>query len=146
MIDMAQRDAAKQEVIEMAKELRAIEAARVSGELKPVQAGDKRETALIKGVVAVARYYGDTLQQIVGIDGRGELSIASKPVKAFDLAGAPFSASFCEALNTHTRPRCGILPGAVMEPEHSNWCRVNHFDAERMVFAVADALAAQKPE
>ena len=142
MIDMVQRDAAKREIIEMAMELRAIESARVSGELKPVQAGDKRETALIKGVVAVARYYGDTLKQIVGIDGRGELSIASKPENPFNLAGVPFSDSFCEALNTHTRPRCGVLPSAVMEPEHSNWCRVNHFDAERMMFAVAEALEA----
>lgn len=140
MIDMVQRDAAKREIIEMAMELRAIEAARVSGELKPVQAGDKRETALINGVVAVARYYGDTLKQIVGIDGRGELSIASKPENPFNLAGVPFSASFCEALNMHTRPRCGILPGAVMEPDHSNWCRINHFEAERMVLSIADAL------
>lgn len=131
---------AQYEIIDMAKEIRRIEAARVSGELKPVQAGDKRETALCKGVVAVARYYGDVLKTIIGIDANGEFSIASKPVKPFDLAGVPFSAAFCEALNTHTRPRCGVLPGAVMEPDHSNWCRINHFEAERMVLSIADAL------
>jgi hypothetical protein len=134
------RTNAEFDVIEAAREMRAIEDARVSGTLRPVQAGDKRETALIKGVMAVARYYGDVLKPICGIDGHGELSLASQPAKPFDMAGVPFSAEFCEALNIHTQPRCGMFPGAVMEPQNSNWCWIHHFDGERMVYAIAERL------
>jgi hypothetical protein len=28
-----------------------------------------------------------------------------------------------------------------MNPEHSNWCRINHFEAERLVYALAGAVA-----
>jgi hypothetical protein len=123
---------------DIALELISIEKQRVSGELKPVRAAGLREAALIRGVMAVAESMGVKLKPLYAIDARGELSIASAKVDAYrDLAGPAFSAEFCDALNTYCKPRCGIFPTAVMEPVHSNWCRINHFDAERMVYAIA---------
>jgi hypothetical protein len=44
-------------------------------------------------------------------------------------------------LNTHCRPRCGSIGTvAVMDPDHATWCRINHFEAEHLVYAVANEV------
>lgn len=119
-------------VKEMSAALKEVERKHVSGELKPVPAGRSREALLTVAVSAVAHSMGVTLKPMYSITPLGELEIASEN-------GVVFSKEFCDALNTYCKPRCGIFPTAVMEPVYSNWCRINHFDAERMVHAIADA-------
>jgi hypothetical protein len=128
-------------LIGIAERLREIESERVSGILKSVPAGTLREKALCDGVIAAAKYFDVTLKPIYGIDSNGELPIVSEGLHVWDLVGKPFSKDFCNVLNTRTKPRCG-MPGtvAVMDPDHSNWCRINHFEAERMVYAVVDSM------
>lgn len=124
-----------------AERLREIEAERAAGKLKAVPAGMAREKELCDAVATVAKYCGVMLKPIHAIDSNGELPIVSQGQHISDLVGAPFSKEFCEVLTAHTKPRCG-MPGtvAVMDPDHSNWCRINHFDAERLILAVVDAL------
>jgi hypothetical protein len=166
MVDMGQFDAAKRvpseanngvfdrhrarveritlefKLIGHAERLREIEADRVAGKLKAVPAGRAREKELCDAVATVAKYCGVILKPINAIDSNGELPIVSQGVHISDLVGAPFSKEFCDVLTAHTKPRCG-MPGtvAVMNPEHSNWCRINHFEAERLVYALAGAVA-----
>lgn len=125
----------------LADTLQEIEADRLAGKLKPVQASNMREKALCEGILTVAKYFGVTLKPIVAIDSNGELAIVSQGLHVTDLVGEPFSKEFCDVLNTYSKPRCG-MPGtvAVMNPEHANWCRINHFDAERLIHAVAAAM------
>lgn len=118
----------------LSESIKAVEAQRVSGEVKPVPAGRQREAFVCLGVFTLAESMGVTLKPIPCFTSFGELEIAS-------VDGKVFSKEFCDALNTHCKPRCGIFPTAVMEPEHSNWCRINHFDAERMIHAIADTTA-----
>lgn len=117
---------------DISESIKTIEEKRVSGELKPVPAGRTREALVCVGVFMLAENMGVILKPIPAFTSLGELEIASAD-------GTPFSKEFCDALNTHCKPRCGIFPTAVMEPVHSNWCRINHFDAERMVHAIAGA-------
>jgi hypothetical protein len=127
-------------LIAVAARLREIEAERVAGRIKPVPAGALREKVLCDGIMTLALAFGVTLKPIHAINSLGELSIASQGANPWDAAGVPFSSELCEVLNKHGRPRCG-MPGtvAVMDPAHANWCIVNHFRAEQMIYAVADA-------
>jgi hypothetical protein len=125
-----------------AERLREIEAERVSGKLKAVPAGMAREKELCEAVATVAKYCGVILKPIHAIDANGELPIVSQGVHISDLVGAPFSKEFCAALTAHTKPRQACRSAvAVMDPDHSNWCRINHFDCERLVYAVADTVS-----
>jgi hypothetical protein len=117
-------------VKELSAAIKEIERKRVAGEVKPVPAGNARSFLLIKAVSEMASTMNVTLKPMHAITTFGELEIAS-------VNGVVFSKEFCDALNTYCKPRCGIYPTAVMEPVHSNWCRINHFDAEKMIHAVA---------
>lgn len=130
----------QREIVRLSDEMIRIENAQKSGDLLPVHASDQRETALIKGVMAVARYFGVSLKPICAIDSRGELSLATVSENPMHRAGDPFSDSFCDVLNRHAVTRCSVNQRAMMDPAHSNWCKINHFDAERMVHAVADSI------
>lgn len=133
--------AAGGKLLHISKLLRDIEQARVSGMMKPTHAGEARQNALCEGIVLVAKYFGVTLKPILGIDANGELSIISQPETHGHLVGAPFSEEFCDVLNTHCRPRCGTVGTvSVMDPDHATWCRINHFDAEHLVYAVANEV------
>lgn len=136
-----EKTAAGLKLIAVAERLREIETQRLAGIVKPVQAGDMRGKALCDGVMTLALHLGVTLKPILSIGTLGELAIVSQGANPWDVAGVPFSKDFCDALNTHAKPRCGI-PGtvAVMDPDHANWCRINHFDAERMIYAVAEVV------
>lgn len=107
-------------------DLKAAHAAFAAGTLKPVQHGDARQTALIKGVVALAAGFGVTLEPIHRIDARGEMHIVAKK--------GTFGQRFSTALNTHCRPRQGVMPGATMT-DTSTWCYINHFEIEKLVLA-----------
>jgi hypothetical protein len=133
--------AAGSELLYISKRLRDIEQALTSGAMKPVKAGAAREKALCEGVMMVAKYFGVTLKPIFAIDANGEISITSQPETHGRLSGAPFTEEFCDVLNTYCRPRCGTFGTvAAMDPNHATWCRINHFEAERMVHSVANEV------
>jgi hypothetical protein len=136
-----EKTAAGLKLIAVAERLREIEADRVAGRIKPIQAGDMRGKVLCEGVMTLALHLGVTLKAVNAIDANGELSIVSQGKNPWDASGVPFSKEFCDVLTAHTKPRCG-MPGtvAVMNPENSNWCRINHFDCERMILAVVDSM------
>ncbi len=133
--------AAGLEILYISTRLREIDAARIANAVSPLEAGDIRSKALCEGVALVAKYFGVTLKPIHCIDSNGELMIASERAYKGSISGAPFSKEFCDVLNAYAKPRCGMIGTvAIMEPEHSNWCRINHFNAEKMVLAIADAM------
>jgi hypothetical protein len=106
--------------------LKAAHTKFATGMLKPVQHGDARAAALIKGVLALAKGLGVTLAPIYQIDARGEMRIVAK--------GGMFGEEFSSALNTHCNPRQGSTPGATLSAR-STWCYINHFDIEKLVMA-----------
>lgn len=102
---------------------------------KPVPLGQERERRLVAAVMLLAESFGTRLDPIHRIDARGELSIVGK-TDSWNSHHVQFGEPFAQALNTHTNPQCGVRPGAIMDAR-STWCRINHFDAERMVLACA---------
>lgn len=109
-----------------------------AGELLAVPYADAREDALARSLVALAEEHGVTLQQPLHIDVNGEYSIVAVPGNGSDqrLGCGRYGAEFAAILNQHGSPRCGVASGATLQPE-SGWCRMNHFDVERMVRAYA---------
>lgn len=90
--------------------------------LSPVAHGRAREAALIAAVTAMAAEMGVTLNPIYCIDANGELSLVTS---------GRYGEAYAGWLNK-VSVRTGIYPGATMLPEGS-WCRINHFEAERLV-------------
>lgn len=115
------------------EELSAINTEWKAGALTPVAHGNRREKALCDAVVAMAADFGVKLKHPICIDARGEISVVTEE--------GQYGQAFAELLNQHCRPRTGILPTAIMK-DWDSWCRVNHFDAERLVTAYAASLAA----
>lgn len=115
-------------------ELAEIDAGWKAGTLTPVAHGNRREKALCAAIVLVAADFGVQLKPPSCIDARGEISVVTET--------GNYGEAFSALLNTHCRPRTGILPTAIMK-EWDSWCRVNHFDVERLVRAYAASLAAQ---
>ena len=113
-------------------ELDDVHADARAGKLSPVDAGMARETALMKAVTLLAAGLDVILEPMYRIDGRGELRIMGKD-------GCKFGPEFSALLNKYCQPRCGVMPGATMDAS-STWCYINHFDAERMVVAVAEQV------
>jgi hypothetical protein len=128
-------------LVAVAERLRSIESDRLTGVIKPVLAGSIRERVLCEGVMTLAKYLGVTLKPICAINSLGDLSLVSQGANPWDAAGVPFSKEFCDVLNMLGRPRCG-MPGtvALMDPANDTWCNINHFYAEKMILAVADAM------
>lgn len=105
-----------------------------AGKISAWEYGNQRATALAATITAMAAETGVTLQQPMGIDGNGEFSIV-----ALHESGRPpsqgagaYSEEFCAALNRH-RPRTGMVGAACTLLPENGWCRMNHFDAEKMV-------------
>ena len=97
--------------------------------LAPFQAGNHREQMLAAGLRQLAPLHGIRFREPLQIDSNGEFSL----VCATDIVGASpvYGESFVALLNKHN-PRTGILPTKYMDPRNS-WCRINHFDVERML-------------
>lgn len=100
-----------------------------------VQRGD----LLGKALQCLAASHGVTLETPLHIDSRGEFSIVALPADGSSpkLGCGPYGEAFAAILNQH-RPRQGINPGVVL-PE-SGWCRMNHFEVEKMVLNQAKVL------
>ena len=116
-----------------------------AGEIKPVQYRDIREEALSRALNSMTSDLGVKLQQPLQVDSRGEFSIVAMPEDGSSpqLGAGPFGEAFSDALNHHN-PRTGERPGAIMDGE-SGWCRLNHFDAEKMVLEYAEQALQSKP-
>lgn len=97
--------------------------------LKPVLYGDAREKAIVAGLHALAGHFGKEIA-FTHINARGEL--------AFNLKGAEIGrgGEYGEELATvlsHVPRRTGMSPFSYPASPISNWCWLNHFDAERML-------------
>lgn len=94
------------------------------GEISSVTHGQRRESALIDALCAMAESFGVTLERPVYIDACGEISVVCLQ------NCTSYGEKFVKWLN-ESNPRCGTGV-AVLLPE-SRWCRINHFSVECMV-------------
>lgn len=123
----------KQNFNDAVTELLELNAAKAGG----MQAGVKRQAALVKALDAMAKLLGTTLKGPLQIDSRGDISIVCPE-------SGRYGASFAKWLNQGS-PRTGMYPGAIME-ESSSWCHMNHFEVEKLVilFSESDDYRALK--
>lgn len=110
--------------------------------MSPVEVGREREAALVEGLVELARMHGREIS-LTYIDSNGEM--------AFNIAGTEhgrgdaYGEELAEVLSL-VRRRTGIATtDAPVLPENS-WCRINHFEVERMLKIVgADLFGIDGP-
>ncbi len=116
--------------------VREIDEAQNAG--KPVQIGQAREKALIEGLMALAKAHGKTLQNPLAIDSNGELNFNLKndwPRNPHVQSYGIELAAWLGEVPTRTGEQAnqyGVSPS-------SNWRRINHFDAEKLLRMVAKA-------
>jgi hypothetical protein len=91
---------------------------------KPVQQGDARQEALKLGLERLATVYGVEWRPRLFINSLGEIDL-------FLIPGQKYGEQLAALISKHN-PRCGIRPGAYMDPSNS-WCMMNHFDVQRML-------------
>ncbi|MNF20722.1 hypothetical protein D3C87_686450 [compost metagenome] len=103
-------------------ELSAIEA---NQEIKPVEAGNLRDAAIAKGLRAIAAHYGKTLVEPLHIDANGEYR--------FTITNDGEYGNELVALINHIPLRTGVSPSKGTMLGCNGWCRINHFDAERLL-------------
>lgn len=114
--------------------VRALDEAQSAG--KPVQVGQAREKALIDGLMALAKACGKTIQNPLAIDSNGELNFninndwpRNPVVEGYGIE----LAAWLGEVPTRTgeeATQSGVLP-------ESNWRRINHFQAEKLLRMVA---------
>lgn len=131
--------------------LDVLEKARQNAEISGFAAGMEREKLLISGLNALAAACGVMLRNPMRIDANGEISIVAKrPDDTLDVnACAEYGAKFAAMLSPFS-PRTGTVAMSRVDPRNG-WCRMNHFDVERMLRAAlldatnaCDLLAACK--
>jgi hypothetical protein len=93
--------------------------------MTPWEAGRMRESMLATGLRTLGAKHGLLFREPLQIDSNGEFSLAVD----HDVHG--YGQPFVDLLNRHN-PRTGILPTKHMDPRNG-WCRINHFDVERML-------------
>lgn len=114
-----------------------------NNKLSSVEFSNVRQTALAEGLRALATKHGITLQEPLHIDSNGEFSIVAESDNPSDRRcgfTAHYGEAFAALLNKH-RPRTGIAPGSVCA--ENGWCRMNHFDVERLVMSCQEPPPAQ---
>ena len=90
--------------------------------MTPLQTARARERRLSRGLQALAAKYGHKIAPPM-IDANGEFRFIVDGRYGQDLA---------DRLN-EIPVRCGILPTQGHVLACNNWCRINHFDAERLL-------------
>ena len=115
--------------------------------LSPVQHGAQRERQLGLALLALASGHGVKLQTPLSIDSRGEFSIVAEN-KDHGLANpnqgcGPYGVEFTKILNAHN-PRVGTSPTSFLCKENG-WCRMNHFDVEKMILDQYELRQANRP-
>lgn len=112
-----------------------------AGKLSPVGFKDLREHYLPEALYQMAQLFGLELREPLQVDANGEFMIVSVNGRVDVAQCVPFTPAYAAILNAH-KPRCGVQPGAHILPENG-WCRLNHFEAEKMVL---NHLASMKTE
>jgi hypothetical protein len=104
--------------------------------LTPLQEAYRREKRIAHALMILANKHDVTLRTPLAIDANGEFSIVASNGTQEDGPNdfCGHFGTFAAILNEHN-PRCGIAPGASLLPQ-SGWCRMNHFDVEKMVFSI----------
>jgi len=111
--------------------------------LKPVPFADAREKALIEFLHGLAEEYGKKIAFTV-IDANGEMNFNIEPSRpgAYD---AKYGEELAEWISMVPR-RCGIYPTDSKVLPENNWCRINHFDVERLLNIVAERMPAPEAD
>lgn len=124
--------------------LARLDVAAANPEIKPVELGNLRSQALAQGLMSLAKDCGIELKPIGGIDARGEYSIVVIPTRENPLPdeAGEYGEKFAAWLSTIPR-RTGISPTSTPAYEKGGWCRVNHFDAEKLLRNYAEHLEQQ---
>jgi len=98
-------------------------------DMTPVARGDAREKLLALGLSEIICFYGKEVdKKILGIDARGEMPCVVKGKYGDDMA----------AFISRFPRRTGISPCDGRVLPCNNWCRLNHFDVEKMIHTAAD--------
>lgn len=110
-------------------------------QISSVEHGNRRDSALAAALTAMAADFGLKLEQSMRIDSRGEyaLVVLHPDGRPSNMGSGRYGEEYAEILGRHS-PRTGILPARSMSPDNG-WCRINHFDAERMVKEYASRTA-----
>jgi len=114
----------------------ALEALRnLDRSLKPVPFADAREKAIVEGLHGLAEEYGRKIG-FTHINSLGELDFNIEPSKPglYDGTYGEELAGWLSQIETRTGERASkrnILP-------QNNWCRINHFEAEKLLLLVAE--------
>ena len=110
--------------------LNEIEQARLSGQLKPYPAGAQRMDMIIQGLKDIAQDYGFNLKSHIQCDSNGEIMFSGKLDQ--DGFSPSFGSGLASLLNTiYVRTGIQSCIGHVMPI--NGWCRINHFEAEKMI-------------
>jgi hypothetical protein len=119
----------------VAKEITEIGRKFQAGEIKPVQCGSQRLGAIQRGLQAIAD--GFSFPAIIGhCDGNGEYSLSGNKGRKDKLC-APFGEQFA-ALLSQVNTRTGVFTSKKVVQPSNGWTRVSHFDAEKMIFLMAE--------
>ncbi len=112
----------------------------------PVQVGAARELALIEGLMAIAEAAGASLERPVGIDARGEISVIG--IRDNIGASKAYGADFAALISAVPR-RTGTVSTETPSLPESGWCRIHHFDVEKLIRLIAEgrhpAMAPKAP-
>ncbi len=104
--------------------------------LKPVPFGDAREKAIVDGLHALAGHFGKEIDYTY-IDANGELNFFIKG--ASQGLGGEYGEELAALLSQVPR-RTGIsATDAPVLPEN-NWCRINHFAAEKLLMLAGEEI------
>jgi hypothetical protein len=109
--------------------------------LKPVQLGDAREKAIVNGLHALAAVFGKEIDYTF-IDANGELNF--NILGAAQGRGGEYGEDLAALLSQVPR-RMGISPTTSPMLPQNNWCRINHFDAERLLNIAAEEILGMTP-
>ncbi len=109
------------------------------GHTSAVAHGHTRAAAISAALTYMAKSFGVQLQSPGLIDGNGEFNLVALDGDRDPRLGCGrFGEKYVGWLNT-AKPRTGVLPSTLCAD--NGWCRMNHFEAERMVLAYFEANA-----
>jgi hypothetical protein len=150
----------KKNLIDIARQIAAVEQDRISGKIKPVQASDLRGPLLITGLNSLARTYGferkkntdpsidgnASGQSYVGIDTRGEIAFCvdqrAKEENDPSLLGDNGQWHFPQELADLMRKVSDAKPLKSASATDS-WMFINHFVCEKLVVMRAMELEVE---
>ena len=121
--------------------LRALD---TSSTLSPLAKAAARGGALTEGLQALAAEYGKEAD-VSGINARGEFSfsVIGPEGRGPGRPSGQYGEELAAWLSTVPRRTGVAMTSAAVMPENG-WCWVNHFDAERLLNAVADQVLGQE--